>query len=142
MTGETILMPNKPTKSAVLRAIASDGVEKCLPDLTPEEKDGLITSVVRQWITHEGHAFLMNEEAERCYLVLRQTADGYEMTVNEVDGDALNPFLCDWQIDRELIPEIVHDLNLRQSAEVTNRNGLALRFSVNPQKRSISIEQT
>ena len=132
-------MPNKPSKSAAMRKIASDAVERYFPDRSPSEEDALVTSVVRQWITYDGHAYLM-KEAECCYLVFQQTVDGYGLTVSQVAGDALHPFLRDWRIDPELSLEIMHSLNIRQSAEVTNLNGLALRFSVDPKERSIRIE--
>ena len=80
------------------------------------------------------------QQAERCYLVFQQTGDGYGLTVSQVAGNAIHPFLRDWQIEPELIPEIMHSLNLRQSAEVTNLNGIELRFSADPKERSLRIE--
>jgi hypothetical protein len=122
-----------------MRKIATDAVEKVFGYLLTEEEDELVTSVVRQWITCDGHAVLMKEE-ERFYLIFGQKDDGFTLTINHVEGDVLGRFLRDWHIDPDETPEIVHRLNLCQSAEVTNRQGLPLRFSTDPKSRTIRID--
>ncbi len=135
-------MPMKSPQAAIVRKIATNAVQKVFGELLPEQEEAeLVTSVVRQWLTHEGHAVL-RKETNAFYLTLRQQGAGYEMTLDQVPGDVLDRFLVDWQIDREHVPEILHRLNVGQSAEVTNRKGRLLRFSVNPKERTTSIEDT
>jgi hypothetical protein len=98
-----------------------------------------VTSVVRQWLTYDGHAALLKETG-RFYLVIRRQGEGYGLDINNVKGDVLGPFLRDWQIDLEQAPEILHRLNLCQSAEVNNRRGQVLRFSIDPRTRTLSLE--
>ena len=38
------------------------------------------------------------------------------------------------------MPEVLHNLNLCQSADVVSRDGLTLRFSINPKTRTSSLE--
>jgi hypothetical protein len=133
-------MPMKSPQAAIMRKIAADAVEKVFGDLLLEEKEGeLVTSVVRQWLTYDGHAALLKETA-RYYLVFRQQGEGYGLSVNQVKGEVLRPFLRDWQIDEDQVPEILHRLNIGQSAEVTNLRGKVLRFSMDPKERSIRLD--
>jgi hypothetical protein len=66
---------------------------------------------VRQWLTFGGHAALLDETAQ-FYLVLQETADGYGLTMDRVPGEPRWPFLRDWQIDLDLLPELLHGLNV------------------------------
>jgi hypothetical protein len=133
-------MPMKSPQAAIMRKIAADAVEKVFGDLLPEEEEGeLVTSVVRQWLTYDGHAALL-KETESYYLVFRQQREGYGLTVDQVEGEVLHPFLRDWQIDGDQVHEILHRLNIGQSAEVANRSGKVLRFSMDPKERSILLD--
>jgi hypothetical protein len=132
-------MRANPQRQAVMRKIASDAVEKVFRDLAPEEEEELVTSVLRQWLTFDGHAVLLEEKA-RFYLILQENAESYGLTTHQVPGEPLWPFLRDWQIDLDLLPEMLHDLNVCQSVEVTNLKGAALRVSVDPKGRTIQLE--
>jgi hypothetical protein len=126
-------------EASIMRKIASDAVEKIFGELLLEEEAGeLVTAVVRQWRTYDGHAALL-KETERYYLIFRQQAEGYGVTTDRLEGDALASFLRDWQIDVDQTPEILHCLNIAQSAEVTNRRGKVLRFSMDPKERMIRL---
>jgi hypothetical protein len=76
-------MRANPQRQAVMRKIASDAVEKVFRDLAPEEEEELVTSVLRQWLTFDGHAVLLEEKA-RFYLILQENAESYGLTTHQV----------------------------------------------------------
>src|SRR5262245_36711449 len=122
-------MRANPQKQSVMRKIAADAVEKVFRDLAPEAEAELVTSVVRQWLTFDRHAVLL-EDKEPFYLRIQESGDGYGLTSHQVSGEPLWPFMRDWQIDLDLLPEMLHGLNVCQSVQVTNLKGVALRVSV------------
>ncbi len=133
-------MPAKYPQAAAMRKIATDAVDKVFGGQLLEEEEGeLVTSVVRQWLTYDGHASLLKETA-RYYLVFCRQGEGYGLGINEVKGDVLGRFLRDWQIDLDQASEILHRLNLSQSAEVSNRRGQVLRFSHDPKTRTLRLD--
>lgn len=133
-------MPNSHSFRAAMRKIAADAVDKVFPYLPGDWEDALVTSVMRQWATYDNHAVLMAPE-ESCYLLFSRRKNGYDLTINRVPGDSLQPFCRDWQIDLEQIPEIVQQLNICQSAPVRSRQGKSLRFAVDPKERTLRIEE-
>jgi hypothetical protein len=123
-----------------MRKLALDAVEKIFPLLTPDEEEALVSSVVSQWITYDGHAVLLKQEG-RYFLGLRREEDLLIMNIQHDPGPVLHPALLrDWWIDIDQVPEIVQSLNVHQIAKVTNRHGVPLRVSVNPKERSIWID--
>jgi len=60
---------------------------------------------------------------------------------NHVAEVSVLPFMRNWEVDAELLPEILHRLTVAQSAELTNRKGMRLRFWIDPKKRTTSIER-
>lgn len=132
-------MRAKSTKQAVIRKIAADAADKVFDNLTDAEADLLATSVLRQWISNGGDAVLTNGNAN-FYLHLREDQGGYSLGVEKVDGGSLAGFYRDWNINADTLPEVLHSLNIRQSADVISQNGLSLRFSINAMTRTTSIE--
>jgi hypothetical protein len=135
-------MSNRRFNSRALRQLAEELIQKLADDEPIPETEGedFVTSLVRQWITYDGNAtFFVGDQ--QVYLLLSATPLGQPCIVPEpVLPGWLNRLQEDWKIDSEQFPEILHQLNLGQSAEVINTEGIPLRLWVNPKERSKGVE--
>jgi hypothetical protein len=132
----------------VLRQLAEDFLDRLaelLGEPLPEEKrQDLATSLVRQWVTYDGHAALIVGKGE-IYLTLVTTPSG------ELDIDPQFPLESafpawikrlkeDWKINPEQLPDLFAQLNRGQSAEVINGDGVPVRLWADPKERRKGVE--
>jgi hypothetical protein len=135
-------MAKKNENPNVLRELAEACIHS-LPDeigISEDEKQDLITSLVRQWISYAGHAILF----------LGDLQFGLDLKKTPLGGICLNPeprepewlalYAHDWKIKSEDVPMIFAQLNRGQSAEAINAEGLPLRLWINPLERTQGIE--
>jgi len=138
------VMPGNQTNSRVLRRLADDLVQKVAEntEILPEDQEDLVTSLVRQWITYDGNATLFFQ-GQQVYLMLGRTPLGKpQIEAEPAQGVWMKQLTGPWKIDEDLLPEVIDQLNLSQSAEVTNSEGEELRLWVNPQERSHGVESS
>ncbi len=103
-------------------------------------RDDLVTSLVRQWITYRGNATLFLRE-QQFYLTLSRTPLGKPCPrLERVSSDWVEPLTEDWKIDPDDLADVFDQLNRGQSAEVTNTDGIPLRLSVDPSQRARHVE--
>jgi hypothetical protein len=134
-------MSQEASKGGPVRKIAQDLLKKIFrKGLAAEVERDLITSLVRQWIGYEGHAALFTGKDRFWFTLTRQPEGITNVEVNHIPQSPLDDFLKDWRIAPEKAADLVHRLNLCQTAEVRNRDGERLRFMVDPLKRTIQIE--
>lgn len=136
-------MPRKKSNSRVLRQLAEEYLQQ-MPDPVEwpaNEREDFLTSLIRQWITYDGNAtFLFGDE--QIYLSLARTPLGRLCIREEPVVQGWSQQLQeDWKINPEDLSDIMAQLSLGQSAEVTNSEGVALRLWVNPKERSRGIEE-
>ena len=125
-------MARRKTNSVALRSIADQEIEQIVAQLGLPDADrgDWVTSVVRQWLTYDGSAYLFPDEDHQGVLFLKRTPLGqFHVEVVAAKAGFIKEACRDWQIDPDQIPEIVEQLNRGQSAEVENRDGEAVRFS-------------
>jgi hypothetical protein len=135
-------MSKRKGNSGVLRRLDEDllrtlGEEGGLP---PGERGDLATSLVRQWVTYDGHAclFLVGQVI---YFDLGRTPLGKPRLAPEPGLPGwLDVLTRDWKIEPDDLPGIFDQLNRGQGAEVTNAEGVPLRLWVNPRERSRGVE--
>lgn len=135
-------MSKKKSNSRELRRLAELILQKIAEDEAIPEADhhDLATSLVRQWITYDGNATLFVGERQ-IYLVLARTATGQFGIVSEQSLPGWMKCLAqDWKINPDEFPSILGQLNLGQSIEVINSEGVPLRLWVNPQERTKGVE--
>jgi len=126
----------------LLRKIACDALDKVFQgDLSDETRAELATALVRQWITRNGHAALLTEQDQFWYQVSPLPDGGANLNRNHVPGSRVYNFMRDWQFEPDQVPDIIHNLNVRQTAEITNRRGERLRMWVIPEERTFRIER-
>lgn len=112
-----------------------------LNQLTNPCRDDLITSLVRQWLTYQRQATLVSRE-EQYYVILIEDR-------NEIQGVNVEPFpasewwdgsMRDWHFDEDQLEDALCQLNMGQSAEFENRDGIRVRVWTNPKERKKGIE--
>jgi hypothetical protein len=129
------------TRNQALHKIAQDSVHRVFHGkLSAEQERDLVTAIVRQWLTYEGHAALFTA-SDRFWLAVRANPQGgYTVTEQRNPGDPTAPFPRDWDFEAEQVPDIFHRLNLGQSAEFSNQRGQRLRLWVEPKERRLNLE--
>jgi hypothetical protein len=128
--------------SQALRRIAEAIVEKISEDEEISESlhRDFVTSLVRQWITYDGHATLFIGE-QQIYFVLGNTSLGeYRIVPEPALPGWVSRVKEDWKLNPDELPEITEQLNRGQGAEVLNTEGIPLRLWVNPKEKSKGVE--
>jgi len=135
-------LPTQKIDSGLLRDLAEDFLDKVAgeDEIPASVRSDLVTSLVRQWATYDGHAALFAGE-RLIFLSLGYTPLGRPRIVPK-------PAAINWligvirgrKIDPEHLPDIVEQLNRGQSAEVTSEDGDHLRLWVNPKAESCGVE--
>jgi len=135
-------MQMKKFNSRVLRDLAERVVEGIAEDGDVFEagRPDLVTSLVRQWITYNGNATLILGE-QQVYLVLGRTPlGGYRVTPEPGLLGWVGELTRDWKVRPDDLPDAIDQLNLGQSAEVVNGDGVPLRLWVDPRERGRGVE--
>lgn len=111
------------------------------PDCWPDLGD-IITSIVRQWLTFDGHAAVLDRNAHYFLRLLDDPNTGLRVKVGQSSPEpGFRMCLRDWEIEDESLGGILTDLNLGQCAVVTNRQGREIRVSVDPHTRNIEFDE-
>lgn len=128
--------------SRALRELAERVVSR-LPEqfLARVENEDLVTSLVRQWLTHEGNAILVSRQEVRRYLLVTD-GNGHAGTREESEpaGNWYRWLMRDWDFDADQLDDIFAQVNVGQGARFANRKGVLLRLWVDPKKGSRGIE--
>ncbi|HEX4591653.1 MAG TPA: hypothetical protein VH120_17075 [Gemmataceae bacterium] len=136
-------MPRKKTNSRSTRPIAEDVVDRLISAgvLLPSERGDFVTSLLRQWLTYDGHATFFLDEGRQVYLALEKTPLGKPRVGTEwIESGLVKLLLEHWRVGPEDVPELIDQLNRGQSADVVNSDGLALRAWANPKDRRSAVE--
>jgi hypothetical protein len=129
-----------PIKQLPLRKIAENVLAKYLGSLDTAVKDVLATSLVRQWITNDGHAGFVTP-TRQFWFQLVPKGDGFEVGFSPAEGDWGRRLPADWAVDKEEIPALLHRLNLCQSVLCRNAEGRTIRLRVEPKERTVRCEE-
>ncbi len=132
----------KKSSSRILRELAENLIRQVAQDEAIPEDDqrDLVTSLVRQWVTYDGHATLFAGE-HQLFFHLGSTPLGKLRIIPEPGVPFwFSQVIRDWKIDPEHLDDIIDQLNRGQSAEVVNGEGIPLRLWVDPLKKGHGIE--
>lgn len=135
-------MRKRKFNSRALRRLAEELFQRIAGDdeFPESERADFVTSLVRQWITYDGNATLFLGERQ-VYLVLGQTPLGHPCVVPEPGLYGwMRELTQDWKVSPDDLPDIIDQLNLGQSAETVNGDGIPLRLWVNPKERGRGVE--
>lgn len=135
-------MPKNKGHSRVLRQLAEEIIERIAGefDIPEGERQDCVTSLVRQWITYDGHATLFVAGHQVDFSLAYTPLGKPYCAPSPVQPDWTPVLTGDWKISEDDLPEIFEQLNRGQSAEVTNGDGLPLRLSINPKEKRRHVE--
>lgn len=135
-------MSKRKINSRALRQLAEEFFERVAgeDEFRQAERADFVTSLVRQWITYDGHAaFFVGDR--QLYLDLGRTPLARPVVVPEPGLSGwTRQLIQDWKIAPDDIPALFDQLNVGQSAEAVDREGVALRLWVNPRERSRGVD--
>ena len=136
-------MRKKRFDSRELRQLAEELLEGIVNGEPIPEADraDLATSLVRQWITYDGKATLFIGEGQFCFVLAETPLGTYRVIPEQLPPGWINRLIQDWKISREDLPQLFGQLNLGQSVETINRDGIPIRLWVNPKERGMGVEQ-
>ena len=131
----------KPIKRYPLRKIAESELAAQFGHLDDAIRNELATSLVRQWLTNDGHAGLVTPTCQ-CWFRLVTHEDGrLEVGVKKSEGRWGRALSQDWNVAEEEIPGLLHQLNLCQSVLCRNGAGQTIRLRIKPKERTVLCEE-
>jgi len=134
-------MSKRKLKSQAFRRIAKQTIQEIAEGATlPIDQNELATSLVRQWITYDGHAMLLIGDEQFQINLTPKPEGGYCVGKFARPNKWAKLLPQDWKIESDNLSEIFDQLNRGQSVEVTNSEGLPLRIWANPQEGGMGVE--
>jgi hypothetical protein len=130
----------KPVKQPRLRRIAENELNRHLGELDAAVRNELATSLVRQWLTNDGHAGLAFPSCH-CWFQLVRKSDGYEVGFGRTEVSGSRTLLRDWQVDEAKIPAVLHQLNVCQSVQCPTMDGRTIRLWLEPKERVVQCRK-
>lgn len=127
------------TKNNPLRKIARHALARAFGDLAPQTQEDLATSLVRQWVTYEGHAGVITP-ASNFWFELVSRENGYEVGRDRCDS-RVPEMLHACGADEREFRELFHRASLSQQVEFVGRDARRYRLRVDPRERRISVEE-
>jgi hypothetical protein len=129
-----------PIKQFPLRKIADSVLAKYLGGLDAAVRDDLATSLVRQWVTNDGHAGFVTPTRQFWFHMVPK-GGGVEVGFSPEEGDWGRALSTDWGVDEKEIPGLLHQLNLCQSVLCRNADGRTILLRVEPKERTVRCEE-
>jgi len=135
-------MGKSPSKSKEMREFAESVIKglKEEPRFGLFNTEGLATSLVRQWLTYDGTAALHIGSALLFLSLTRSPLGAYSLISEPGTSNWVKELVEDWKVPEHRLQGLMDQLNLTQSAEITNSEGLVIRWFVNPKERRCGIE--
>jgi hypothetical protein len=130
----------KPIRQYPLRKIAESELARHFGHLDAAVRDQLATSLVRQWLTNDGHAGFVTL-THQYWFRLVATGDSLEVGFSEAEGDWGMVLSRDWHVEEEDVPGLLHQLNLCQSALYRTADGRTIRLRIEPRERTVRCEE-
>jgi hypothetical protein len=128
-----------PAKSHVLRAIAASSLDKAIPRLASDAREELTTSIIRQWLTYDGHAGVFTLPIH--YWFHLEQEDGEVRVGTEVVPGSLVKLLTPWRVLDDDLPEILWQLSVAQNATFVNADGLTVRVRADAKEHGFGVQE-
>lgn len=135
-------MSKAASRSRVLRELAEEIIEEIAEaaDIPEDEREDFATSLVRQWLTYDGHAALFVGDGQFDFALSRTPLGKPRAVLTPPRVGWVGRCARDCKVPAEEIPAIIAQLNRGQSAEVVNTEGVPLRLWVNPKEKKQGVE--
>jgi len=121
-------MPVRPLNPK--RMMAQSQLEHTFPTLSESRQMELATSIVRQWACNQGRAVVFTKEHLLQFRLIEVSSDEHQV-VRDVQPNQWIPFLRSYFIPEDDIQELLHELNLCQSAMYVSPSGKNLQLTLN-----------
>jgi hypothetical protein len=125
--------------SNALRKIAEHELDQCFHGLSPLTRDELVTSLVRQWIGNDGNAVIVTRDFH-FWFRMKKLDDGQTQVVRDREPQTFVDHMRKSRVIEEQIPDLLHELSVRQSAECVTDYGQKIRLRVDPGKPMFFVE--
>ena len=123
------------------RKVAESVVKQHFGDLDAKVRNALATSLVRQWLTNDGHAGFVTTTHRHWIRLVPQEDGGVKVGSQKVAGSWGAVLSQDWHLEEDKIPEFLHQLNLCQSAQCRNKDGRTISLRIEPKARTIRCQE-
>lgn len=136
-------MASPNNKARELRQIAEDLIDQLKenPEIEETDFDGLPTSLVRQWMTNDGIATLFLDGNQLFFTLKRSPLGALSVSVEPHPHPWVETLMEEWDVSEDEIPNIMHQMNLGQSAEFLNQQGEKIVWWVKPKDRSSLMQK-
>jgi hypothetical protein len=128
-----------PLRKFPLRQVAASTLAQHLPEFDATASDDLALSLVRQWLTNDGHAGVVTPTRQFWFRVV-PNRDAIEVGTGPAEG-RWGRALGEWGVAAEEVPGLLHRLNLPQAAVCRTGDGRTIRLRVEPKTRTVRCEE-
>jgi hypothetical protein len=122
------------------REIAENTLAKYFGKLDADLRNELATSLVRQWVSNDGHAGFVTPTHQFWFQVIPMS-DGVEVKCRPVKKHWGRVLSQKWDQSEDEIPGLLHQLNLCQIALFRIADGRTISMRVEPKKRRVRCEE-
>jgi len=128
------------TKQGFFRKIAENELDRRLGNLEPALKQELSISLIRQWITNDGHAGLVTPSRHFWFHMVRKEDGGADVGFEAHPGRFAKTLL-QWGVAEDQVPGLMHQLNLCQSVRHGTGDGRTLQLRMDAAKKMLSVQE-
>jgi hypothetical protein len=126
----------RPVEHSPLRRLAEYELKKCFADLEDTVRKDLAISLIRQWITNEGHAGIITP-MDNCWFRLMRKGDRHDVGLTHEDGTWGDVLSNEWGLDEIEVLALLHRLNLCQSALHRFKDGRTICITIDAREQSV-----
>jgi hypothetical protein len=123
-----------------LRKIAENEIAECFGDLDAVVRSDLATSLLRQWLSCEGHAGIVTA-THQWWFRLIEKGDHVDVGFGRGVGNLGKILMEEWGLEKAEIAQILHRLNLCQSVLHQTGDGRTIRLGIEPRERAVWCEE-
>lgn len=135
-------MARDRNRSLLLRQLAESLIAQVPEELLTSPRPDLSTSLVRQWLTYDGHATLIIGNEQHYFHPAPGPGGELRFDFHRAPVDAwLRQCMREWDCDDDEWVRAIRQLNLGQSAQIETRRGEFLRLWIDPKDRSKGVER-
>jgi hypothetical protein len=131
----------KPIKQYPLRKIAECELARIFGDLDEGVRNDLAISLVRQWLANDGYAGLVTPTHRLWFHMVAREDGNLDVGCGEEKRNLARELARKWQVDEDEVRDVIHDLNLCQTAVCQTADGRTIRLWIEPKEGTVHSEE-